>query len=88
MYNNTEGIQYLLIEKGLIDTIKIVPFEINWNLIYGLDENVSNGVNNYIGNKLDSFLSETRDTLKSTLSVFPRTEFSHQCYIKTSVAQC
>jgi hypothetical protein len=51
----------------------MVPFEINWNLIYGLDENVSNGVNNYIGNKLDSFLSETRDTLKSTLSVFPRT---------------
>ena len=49
----------------------MVPFEINWNLIYGLDENVSNGVNNYIGNKLDSFLSETRDTLKSTLSVFP-----------------
>lgn len=73
MYKNTERIQYLLIEKGLIDTIKMVPFEINWNLIYGLDENVSNGVNNYIGNKLDSFLSETRDTLKSTLSVFPRT---------------
>lgn len=73
MYKNTEGIQYLLIEKGLIDTIKMVPFEINWNLIYGLDENVSNGVNNYIGNKLDSFLSETRNTLKSTLSVFPRT---------------
>lgn len=73
MYKNPEGIQYLLIEKGLIDTIKMVPFEINWNLIYGLDENVSNGVNNYIGNKLDSFLSETRDTLKSTLSVFPRT---------------
>jgi hypothetical protein len=75
LYKNTEGIQYLLIEKGLIDTdtIKMVPFEINWNLIYGLDENVSNGVNNYIGNKLDSFLSETRDTLKSTLSVFPRT---------------
>lgn len=73
MYKNPEGIQYLLIEKGLIDTIKMVPFEINWNLIYGLDENLSNGVNNYIGNKLDSFLSETRDTLKSTLSVFPRT---------------
>lgn len=73
MYKNPKGIQYLLIEKGLIDTIKMVPFEINWNLIYGLDENVSNGVNNYIGNKLDSFLSETRDTLKSTLSVFPRT---------------
>jgi hypothetical protein len=73
LYKNPEGIQYLLIEKGLIDTIKMVPFEINWNLIYGLDENVSNGVNNYIGNKLDSFLSETRDTLKSTLSVFPRT---------------
>lgn len=73
MYKNTEGIQYLLIEKGLIDTIKMVPFEINWNLIYGLDENVSNGVNNYIGNKLDSFLSETRDTLKSSLSDFPRT---------------
>jgi hypothetical protein len=73
LYKNTEGIQYLLIEKGLIDTIKMVPFEINWNLIYGLDENVSNGVNNYIGNKLDSFLSETRDTLKSTLSDFPRT---------------
>lgn len=78
MYKNTEGIQYLLIEKGLIDTIKMVPFQIDWNLIYGLDENVSNGVNNYIGNKLDSFLSETRDTLKSTLSVFRRTEFSHQ----------
>jgi hypothetical protein len=73
LYKNPEGIQYLLIEKGLIDTIKMVPFEINWNLIYGLDENVSNGVNNYIGNKLDSFLSETRDTLKSTLSDFPRT---------------
>jgi hypothetical protein len=73
LYKNPEGIQYLLIEKGLIDTIKMVPFEINWNLIYGLDENVSNGVNNYIGNELDSFLSETRDTLKSTLSVFPRT---------------
>jgi hypothetical protein len=73
LYKNPEGIQYLLIEKGLIDTIKMVPFEINWNLINGLDENVSNGVNNYIGNKLDSFLSETRDTLKSTLSVFPRT---------------
>jgi hypothetical protein len=73
LYKNPEGIQYLLIEKGLIDTIKMVPFEINWNLIYGLDENLSNGVNNYIGNKLDSFLSETRDTLKSTLSVFPRT---------------
>ncbi len=73
MYNNTEGIQYLFIEKGLIDTIKMVPFEINWDLIYGLEENVSNGVNNYIGNKLDSFLSETRDTLKSTLSVFPPT---------------
>lgn len=73
MYKNPKDIQYLLIEKGLIDTIKMVPFEINWNLIYGLDENVSNGVNNYIGNKLDSFLSETRDTLKSTLSVFPRT---------------
>lgn len=73
MYKNPKGIQYLLIEKGLIDTIKMVPFEIIWNLIYGLDENVSNGVNNYIGNKLDSFLSETRDTLKSTLSVFPRT---------------
>jgi hypothetical protein len=87
LYKNTEGIQYLLIEKDSIDTIKMVPFEINWNLIYGLDENVSNGVNNYIGNKLDSFLSETRDTLKSTLSVFRRTEFSHQSYIKTSVAQ-
>jgi hypothetical protein len=73
LYRNPKGIQYLLIEKGLIDTIKMVPFEINWDLIYGLDENVSNGVNNYIGNKLDSFLSETRDTLKSTLSVFPRT---------------
>jgi hypothetical protein len=73
LYKNPKGIQYLLIEKGLIDTIKMVPFEINWNLIYGLDENVSNGVNNYIGNKLDSLLSETRDTLKSTLSVFPRT---------------
>jgi hypothetical protein len=73
LYKNPEGIQYLLIEKGLIDTIKMVPFEINWNLIYGLDENLTNGVNNYIGNKLDSFLSETRDTLKSTLSVFPRT---------------
>jgi hypothetical protein len=73
LYKNPEGIQYLLIEKGLIDTIKMVPFEINWNLINGLDENVSNGVNNYIGNKLDSFLSETRDTLKSTLSVFPPT---------------
>jgi hypothetical protein len=63
----------LLKDKGLIDTIKMVSFEINWNLIYELDENVSNGVNNYIGNKLDSLLSETRDTLKSTLSVFPRT---------------
>jgi hypothetical protein len=73
LYNNTEGIQYLLIENGLINTIKMVPFEINWNLIYGLDEKVSNGVNNYIGNKLDSFLSETRDTLKSSLSVFPPT---------------
>jgi hypothetical protein len=75
LYKNTEGIQYLLIEKGLIDTdtIKMVPFEINWNLIYGLDENVSNGVNNYIGNKLDSFLSERRGTLKSSLYVFPRT---------------
>jgi hypothetical protein len=73
LYKNTERIQYLLIEKGLIDTIKMVPFEINWDLIYGLEENVSNGVNNYIGNKLDSFLSETRDTLKSTLSVFPPT---------------
>jgi hypothetical protein len=73
LYKNTEGIQNLLIENDLIDTIKMVPFEINWNLISGLDENVSNGVNNYIGNKLDSFLSETRDTLKSTLSVFPRT---------------
>ncbi len=73
MKYNQDSSKYLLIEKGLIDTIKMVPFEINWDLIYGLEENVSNGVNNYIGNKLDSFLSETRDTLKSTLSVFPRT---------------
>ena len=61
----------------------MVPFEINWNLIYGLDENVSNGVNNYIGNKLDSFLRKHVIHSNPRYLSFPHN--SHTSYIKRAL---
>jgi hypothetical protein len=43
----------------------------NKNLTPDLDENSSNDVNNYIGNKPDTSLSKPGDTLGSKFPVFP-----------------